>query len=165
MYKLYTDGATTGNGKENPIGGYAWALLRDDELIDYASYSIAPATNNICEMMAIIRGCEEALVYLKEFDKIEVYSDSAYCVNCYKQNWWKAWIHNNWVNSKKEPVKNRELWEEIIPYFTDARFDFVKVKGHNGDKYNEFVDKLAVEAKFGKVEKADKFFPMEERNG
>ena len=149
MYEIYTDGATSKNGYEGSQGGYAWALIKDGECIDYASYAIAPATNNICEMMAIIMACEEILPILENFDKVIVYSDSAYCINCYKQFWWKAWLHNNWVNSKKEPVKNKELWEKLIPFFQDARFQFVKVKGHAGNVYNEFVDRLAVEARTG----------------
>ena len=84
---------------------------------------------------------------LEPFDKVEVYSDSAYCINCYQQSWWKAWLHNNWVNSKKEPIKNKELWEKLILYFQDARFQFIKVKGHNGDYWNERVDELAVAAR------------------
>ena len=149
MYEIYTDGATSKNGYEGSQGGYAWALIKDGECIDYASYAIAPATNNICEMMAIIMACEEILPILEDFDGVIVYSDSAYCINCYKQFWWKAWLHNNWVNSKKEPVKNKELWEKLIPFFQDARFQFVKVKGHAGNVYNEFVDRLAVEARIG----------------
>ena len=149
MYEIYTDGATSKNGYEGSQGGYAWALIKDGECIDYASYAVAPATNNICEMMAIIVACEEILPILEDFDKVIVYSDSAYCINCYKQFWWKAWLHNNWVNSKKELVKNRELWEKLIPFFQDARFQFVKVKGHAGNVYNEFVDRLAVEARIG----------------
>lgn len=152
MYEIYTDGATSKNGYEGSQGGYAWALIKDGECIDYASYAIAPATNNICEMMAIITACEKFLPVLEDFDGVIVYSDSAYVVNCYKQSWWKAWLHNNWVNSKKEPVKNKELWERLIPFFQDARFQFVKVKGHAGNRdqhsyWNNFVDKLAVEAK------------------
>ena len=152
MYQIYTDGATSKNGFEGAEGGYAWAILKDGECVDYASYYIAPATNNICEMMAIITACEEIEHKLEPFDKVEVYSDSAYCINCYQQSWWKAWLHNNWINSKKEPVKNKELWEKLIPYFQDARFQFIKVKGHNGDKdqhsyWNERVDELAVAAR------------------
>ena len=61
-------------------------------------------------------------------------------------------MHNNWVNSKKEPVKNQEFWERLIPFFQDARFQFIKVKGHAGNKdenskWNEYVDKLAVKAR------------------
>ena len=147
MYKIYTDGATSNNGHEGAIGGYAWAIIRDDVCVDYASYVMAPATNNQCELMAIIDACETIEPRLEAFDKVEIYSDSAYVINCYTQSWWKGWITKGWVNAKKEPVKNRELWERLIPFFQDPRFQFVKVKGHAGDKWNEFVDKLAVTAK------------------
>ena len=147
MYKIYTDGATSKNGFEGSEGGYAWALVDGDTLVDYAAYHIAPATNNICELSAIIDACKTIEPKLQPFDKVEIYSVSAYCINCYKQFWWKSWLHNNWVNSKKEPVKNRELWEKLIPYFQDARFQFIKVKGHSGDKWNEVVDQLAVSAR------------------
>lgn len=152
MYRIYTDGATSHNGREDAVGGYAWALIKDETCVDYAAKKIIPATNNICEMMAIIDACEKILPSLNEFDRVEIYSDSAYCINCYKQFWWKAWLHNNWVNSKKEPVKNKELWERLIPFFQDARFQFVKVKGHSDDgsinsKWNNFVDGLAVAAR------------------
>lgn len=147
MYKIYADGAVSNNGYGDSHGGYAWALICDDECVDYASYGVAPATNNYCEMMAIIDACEEILPKLDAFDNVVIYSDSGYCINCYAQSWWKGWIKNGWVNAKKEPVKNRELWERMIPFFQDPRFQFVKVKGHAGDKWNEFVDKLAVAAK------------------
>lgn len=152
IYKLYTDGATSKNGYKGSVGGYAWALLANDKLINEASVHIEPATNNICEMLAIIEGCESVIDSLEPFDVVLVYSDSAYCVNCYKQNWFRAWQINGWVNSKKEPVANKELWERMIKFFEDVRFKFEKVKGHNGkidenSKWNEYVDKLAVEAK------------------
>lgn len=156
MYEIYTDGATSKNGHEDAAGGYAWALIKDGECVDYAARSLTPATNNICEMMAIISACEEILPSLDDFDKVNVYSDSAYCVNCYKQFWWRAWLHNNWVNSKKEPVKNREFWERIIPFFQDPRFQFIKVKGHAGDKWNELVDGLAVAARCGNPTRKEK---------
>ena len=103
-------------------------------------------------MKAIIEGCRNLIEKLEPFDVVLVYSDSAYCINCYNQNWFRAWQQNGWKNSKKEPVANKELWEELIEFFDDVRFKFNKVKGHNGkidenSKWNEFVDKLAVEAK------------------
>ena len=147
MYEIYTDGATSKNGYEGAVGGAAFVMLLNGEKIAEWSSKIEPATNNICEMLAIINACEEVDPMLNEFDKVNIYSDSAYCINCYKQFWWKAWLHNNWVNSKKEPVKNKELWERLIPYFQDARFQFIKVKGHSDNKWNNYVDKLAVEAK------------------
>ena len=147
IYKLYTDGATSKNGYEGSVGGYAWALIANDKLINESSVHLEPATNNICEMLAIIEGCESLVDSLEPFDMVLVYSDSAYCINCYKQNWFRAWQVNGWLNSKKQPVANKELWERMIKFFEDARFKFEKVKGHSTDEWNNYVDKLAVEAK------------------
>lgn len=147
IYKLYTDGATSKNGYEGAYGGSAWVLIVNDMLIDYCSKAIPNATNNICELTALIDGCQSVLEGLENDDVVLVFSDSAYCVNCYKQNWWKNWEKNGWKNSKKEPVANKELWQQFIPFFKDTRFKFEKCKGHSGDEWNEYVDKLAVKAK------------------
>ncbi len=153
MIKIYTDGATSDNGKADAVGGYAWAILdNEDNLLFYDSGCVKNATNNICELLAIINGCEKALTIIKEFDSVIVYSDSAYCINCKKQNWYKNWQNNGWKNSKKQPVANQDLWERLIPFFEDTRFTFEKVKGHADDKtihskWNNFVDDLAVKAK------------------
>ena len=56
-------------------------------------------------------------------------------------------VSNGWINSKKEPVANKELWLQLIPYFENPLFSFLKVKGHNGDKFNELADELAVKAR------------------
>ena len=88
------------------------------------------------------------------FARVKIYSDSAYLVNCWKQNWWRGWQANGWKNSKKEPVANPDLWMGLIPFFEKAPngYDFVKVKGHAGNETvhgqcNDDVDKLAVAAK------------------
>ena len=56
---------------------------------------------------------------------------------------------NGWKNSKKQPVANEDLWTGLIPFFQKVPngYDFVKVKGHAGNEWNEVVDKLAVRAK------------------
>lgn len=146
MIKIYTDGATSNNGYANAVGGCAYLVLNGDDLIYKTSWAFAPATNNQCEMKAIIEGCK----YVKEIfpsEKVIIYSDSAYCINCYNQKWYIKWLNNNWINSKKESVKNKELWEQLIPFFEDENFDFVKVSGHSGVEYNEEVDRMAVEAR------------------
>ncbi len=150
-YTLYTDGATTNNGREGAFGGWAWALYVDGEsepLKRFNSGRICPATNNICEMTAILEGCKYVESIMEGFDEVTVYSDSAYCINCYKQNWYKAWQKNGWKTSAKTPVKNKKKWEELIHYFEHYQFKFEKVKGHSTDKRNCFVDELAVKAKF-----------------
>ena len=146
--KLYCDGAASNNGKESAIGGWAFAIIKDGEVIYSESGKQIGATNQMMELQAMITGCKRAKLFqYRENIPINVYSDSAYIINCFNQNWWCNWEKNNWLNSKKEPVANRELWEQLIPFFKDIFFTFNKVKGHMGDKHNEYVDKLAVQAR------------------
>lgn len=147
MVKMYTDGAVSNNGYENAMGGCAYLILKDGEITFSYGWALPQSTNNKCEMMAIIRGCQRIEKEYPSESKIEVYSDSAYCINCYKQQWYKKWMVNGWINSKNQPVKNKELWELLIPFFEDNRFTFIKVKGHSNDEYNNMVDKMAVEAR------------------
>lgn len=152
IYKLYTDGATSKNGYEGAYGGYGWAIITNDKLVEDGRGYISPATNNICELRGMIEGCRSVQSVIEPFDVVLVYSDSAYIVNCYKQGWYKGWERNGWTNSKKQPVANKELWEELIPFFENPNFKFEKVKGHSTDEsshsyWNNYVDRLAVEAK------------------
>lgn len=149
---IYTDGSCRGNGKENNTGGYAFVILNEnDKVLVKRSCQELNTTNNRMEMKAIIEALGEVMHFINGQNfLIEIYSDSAYVHNCKTQKWYKSWQNNNWKNSKKEPVKNKELWELLIFFFEDARFIFNKVKGHAGNKYNEIVDKLAVAASDGK---------------
>lgn len=99
------------------------------------------------ELKACIEACNTLSVIDPFAQKVNLYSDSAYLVNCFKQNWWKSWEVNGWKNSKKEPVANQDLWKKIIPYFQmTPAYDFIKVKGHANNKYNCLVDEMAVNA-------------------
>lgn len=151
MIECYTDGAISGNGQKGKIGGSAFIALIDNGCGRKYSESIPDATNNICEMIAILRACEYAVGASDGFEKIVIYSDSAYIINCYKQNWWKAWENNGWITASRTPVKNKELWLSLIRYFRDSRFSFEKVKGHSTNKWNNLADELAVSAKKGKI--------------
>jgi ribonuclease HI len=74
-------------------------------------------------------------------------SDSTYVVNCFRDGWWKGWIARGWRNTAKKPVANRDLWEpfvELVRERDDVSFRWVK--GHSGDRMNDVVDQLAVEA-------------------
>jgi len=151
-YRFYTDGATSGNGYGNALGGWAWLLLNEQEnVILKTAGHLDDATNNICELTAVIDACQYAYHKMELDDPhptFTIYSDSAYIINCYKQKWYKKWQTNGWINSKRQPVANRELWEYLIPYFEDPMFSFEKVKGHADDKWNNIVDEMAVRAKF-----------------
>ena len=83
---------------------------------------------------------------LKVGHEVELYSDSAYLINCYTQGWWKNWEKNGWKNSKREPVANQDLWEQLIPFFKNKQIKWIKTKGHANDKWNNYVDDLAVKA-------------------
>ena len=85
----------------------------------------------------------EALKLLKFSCNVTIYSDSAYVVNCFKQGWIKNWQKNNWVNSDKKPVKNKELWQELYQELQKHKFQFVKVKGHSDNELNNRCDYLA----------------------
>jgi ribonuclease HI len=147
MIKIYTDGSCRNNGYANSAGGWAFVVVKDELAIYSRRGGCRDVTNNQMELRAIKRAIEwfENQKWAAE-ECVEIYTDSAYIHNCMGQRWYVNWQKNGWVNSKKEPVKNREYWEFLIPYFNNERFFFHKVKGHNGEKWNEYVDKLAQEA-------------------
>lgn len=95
--KIYTDGATSGNGFPGAKGGWAFIILDDEDNIIKEGKGFVPnATNNICELTALIEGCSE----IDCNEPVTVYSDSAYCINCYKQRWYRNWKRNGWINAK-----------------------------------------------------------------
>ena len=148
IYEVYTDGATTGNGKANAPGGWAYVILKDGVMIAQDSGGEVGTTNQRMELTAALNACRE-VEKMDAFARVKIYSDSAYLINCCKQNWWRAWQANGWKNSKKEPVANPDLWMGLIPFFEKVPngYDFIKVAGHHGVEWNEYVDKMAVRAK------------------
>jgi ribonuclease HI len=78
---------------------------------------------------------------------VELVSDSTYVVKCFNDQWHVGWKRRGWTNSQKKPVANRDLWEPFIELVLDrGEVTFTWVKGHSGDKWNDVVDQLAVEA-------------------
>jgi ribonuclease HI len=78
---------------------------------------------------------------------LEVVSDSTYVVNCFRDRWWEGWRRRGWVNSKRQPVANRDLWEPLVDVVLErGDVTFRWVKGHSGDLMNDLVDALAVAA-------------------
>ena len=132
---LYTDGACSGN----PGPGGWGAVLIFNGIEKELSGANPSTTNNIMEITAVIEG----LKALKRPCNVNIYSDSAYVVNCFEKDWINNWIKNNWVNSKKEPVKNKELWLELLNLTKIHKVTFNKVKGHSNVKYNNRCDELA----------------------
>ena len=132
---IYTDGACSGN----PGPGGWGAILMYKDNIKEISGGKKDTTNNVMELTAVI----EALKLLKFPCKVNLYSDSAYVVNAFLQNWVINWQKNNWKTSDKKDVKNKELWKELIELCNIHNVKFIKVKGHADNKYNNRCDELA----------------------
>lgn len=133
---IYTDGACSGNP-----GPGAWAyFLKLGQHEKSQSGFVSDTTNNRMEMMAAI----EALSALKYPCKVYLHSDSAYLVRAFHERWYDRWQKNGWRNSAKQPVANLDLWQKLLTLTAKHEVEWIKVKGHADDHYNNFVDELAV---------------------
>ena len=132
---IYTDGACSGN--PGP-GGWGAILIYKDTQLELSGYE-ARTTNNRMELLAPI----QALRKLKEPCAVQVYSDSAYLVNAFRQHWLENWVRRNWVKSDKKPVENQDLWKEILDLTKMHQIEWIKVKGHADNPLNNRCDELA----------------------
>lgn len=132
---IYTDGACSGN----PGPGGWGSILMYGENKKEISGGKQDTTNNVMELTAVIEG----LKLLKFPCKVKLYSDSAYVVNAFNQKWIYGWLKNGWKNASKEPVKNKELWQELYNLTKIHEVEFIKVKGHADNEYNNRCDELA----------------------
>jgi ribonuclease HI len=100
------------------------------------------------ELFAIIKALE--FIHHNESKSMpyryEVFSDSAYIINCLHQKWYQKWQKNGWITSKNKPVKNKDLWKKLLALLGKTPIEFIKIKAHAGHQYNELADHLAVEA-------------------
>ncbi len=141
--KVWTDGACSIQLEGCPGGWGAVCVSEKLGTIELSGYEME-TTNNRMEMKAFLAGLK-TLVESDEFEKV-IHTDSAYISNCFAQKWYVNWQKNGWVNSKKEAVKNQDLWEEILEVYT-SDIQIVKVKGHSGNVHNEWADRIAVYCK------------------
>ncbi|MGH9044834.1 MAG: ribonuclease H family protein [Acidimicrobiales bacterium] len=136
---VYTDGSCLGN--PGP-GGWAWAVPDGA----FASGGDPSTTNQRMELRAVL----EAVVTLgnPSGSPLVVVSDSNYVVKCFQDRWWQGWVRRGWRNSAGKPVANRDLWEPLLGVVSGSvrPISFRWVKGHSGERWNDFVDELAVSA-------------------
>ena len=132
---LYTDGACSGNPG---AGGYA-AILKYRSVEKVIAGGEVETTNNRMELLAVIEG----LKALKEKCSVLVYSDSSYVVNAFELGWLQSWMNNAWRTADNKPVKNLELWQQLVELCSMHLVRFNKVKGHADDELNNRCDKLA----------------------
>lgn len=132
---IWTDGACSCN--PGP-GGWGAILLYKDSKKEISGYNEC-TTNNQMELTAVI----EALNLLKEPCKVQLYSDSAYVVNAFLQDWVGNWQKNGFKNSKKKEIENIELWKKLINLNDYHKIEWNKVKGHADNVNNNRCDELA----------------------
>ena len=137
MITIYTDGSCLNNPGN---GGWA-AIININNNVKKISGSVKDTTNNKMELMAPIKALQE----IKEKQPIEIYTDSQY-VRLGITDWVHKWIKNNWQTSKKEPVKNKELWIQLYELTNSFDIKWIWVKAHSGNLLNEEVDLLAKQA-------------------
>ena len=135
---VYTDGACSGN----PGPGGWGAVLIYGKMRREMSGAEANTTNNRMELTAAIK----ALEALKMACTVDLYSDSAYLINAYRQNWLTNWVRRGWLKADKKPVENVDLWKRLLELSSFHTVTWHKVKGHADNPENNLCDRLATDA-------------------
>ena len=144
---FYADGACSGNP-----GAGGWAYVEVVECskgyeTNIVSGNKRETTNNEMELTAVYMALVKALK--QKAKQVTIYSDSAYVVNAITKGWLKNWNNNGWKTKEDKPVKNKHIWEKMykLIYQKGMEVTVLKVKGHDGELFNELADKHAVMAK------------------
>jgi ribonuclease HI len=135
---LYTDGACRGN--PGP-GGYGVVLIYGKHRKELSA-GFRWTTNNRMELTALIN----ALLTLKEPCRVEISSDSRYLLDAFRKEWIRKWKKNGWRTASRQPVLNRDLWQELDRLLMMHEPRYRWVKGHSLTPENNRCDQLAVAA-------------------
>lgn len=161
--RVYTDGACSGN--PGPGGWGALILVKGGGMKEkfVLRGGEKDTTNNQMELFAVIEAMDfvyNNLIknkYERKDYNLSIHSDSSYVVNTINQNWLGKWMTNGWKSSKGTAIVNRGLWEELAKIANKVEATMIKVKGHSGHKFNDYVDKVAVEESIKYQRIANKF--------
>lgn len=137
---IYTDGACENNPGKGGYGIILRTKIKDKIYQKSFSQGFEYTTNNRMELLAVIEGLKK----LKRPCKVRIHSDSTYVVNTINKKWLDNWLNNNWKNGT---VKNIDLWQELIPLLKTHEVEFIWVKGHGSNEFNNKCDELAVQAR------------------
>ncbi len=137
-YKIYTDGACTGN--PGP-GGWGAVIFDQDDKQKNISGSEKNTTNNRMELLAAIMSLKK----IKTNSEVVIFTDSTYVKNGITE-WMKNWKKNGWKNSRKKPVKNKDLWVKLDKLCEANSVSWKWVKGHSTNEFNNLADELATKA-------------------
>jgi ribonuclease HI len=158
---IFTDGACKENARKDGValgnGGWAYIALKqipgeDMKVALSASGSQEGSTNQEMEIVAVasaLEAVENSKIINDPEEVINLYSDSAYVINCLKDRWYDKWIRNGWLNSKKKPVENRDAWERLISALNALTNKHEVVFFHvkrNSTKFIKKVDGMAKQA-------------------
>jgi len=136
IVEIYTDGGCS----PNPGPG-AWAAVLISEQhgkTKEISGAEPDTTNNRMELLAAI----ESLRTLKKPCRVKLHTDSQYLQKAFGDGWLENWVAKGWKTAGKKPVANKDLWQELLKLTDIHNVDFVWVKGHAGNEYNERCDEL-----------------------
>ena len=144
--EIWTDGSCD---NDNGVGGWAYVIVQEGKKILQVSDGDVDTTNNRMEMAAVIEGLKHPLCAGKS---ITVVSDSAYVINCFKQKWYVKWLQNGWISSSGLPVKNMDLWKQLINIVIkhEGRVSWRHERGHQKKglaPFNDLADSLADSAR------------------
>jgi ribonuclease HI len=139
--EMFTDGACKGNPGPGGWGAILRTSVNGVETERELAGNEAQTTNNRMEMMAVLKG----LSALKSPCHVKLHTDSRYVIDGITK-WVFGWQKNGWRTADKKPVKNEDLWRELVLAVKPHRIDWIWVKGHDGHPENERVDKLASDA-------------------
>jgi ribonuclease HI len=139
--RVFTDGASSPDGR----GGWAYVVVKDGIEIMRGQGSALRVTHQLMEIRAVAEGLLAAPTNVP----VKVVGDSAYVIDCFRYGWHLNWESNGWKNYSNKPVANRDEWERLLAALRarEAETTWKRIKGHNGQRWNEIVDALAVEAK------------------
>lgn len=137
---IYTDGACSPNPG---IGGWGAILISTSGKRKELSGAERQSTNNRMELTAAIR----ALEALTKPCRVDLYTDSEYVKNAFTAGWLAKWERNGWRNSAKDPVKNADLWRELLELSQKHQITWHWVRGHASNPNNNRCDELAVAAR------------------
>ena len=137
-YKIYTDGACTGN--PGP-GGWGAVIFDQDDKQKNIWGSEKNTTNNRMELLAAIMSLKK----IKSNSEVIIFTDSTYVKNGITE-WMKNWKKNGWKNSSKKPVKNKDLWVKLDKLCEANSVSWKWVKGHSSNEFNNLADELATKA-------------------
>ena len=137
-YKIYTDGACSGN--PGP-GGWGAVIFDQDNKQKNISGSEKNTTNNRMELLAAIMSLKK----IKTNSEVIIFTDSIYVKNGITE-WMKNWKKNGWKNASKQPVKNKDLWVKLDKLCEANSVSWKWVKGHSSNEFNNLADELATKA-------------------